>query len=194
MSKPAARVFGSDPRRRGLSAEAGRAHIEAMDGMRMKPGALRRLTDGEKALAAAVFGPALATARVRIFALPVWRRPFAAGAGLVAWPASGALVDFSQARLSVQGVLIHELTHVWQAQSGVNLILAKLKAGDGAEAYAYEPVVGLRFSDLNIEQQAMAVQHAFLASRGAATPFAPEVHAALLAGTPLDASPKPFTV
>jgi hypothetical protein len=160
----------------------------------MRPGALRRLTGGEKALAAAVFGSALALERVRIFALPVWRRPFAAGPALVFWPASSALEDFSQARLSLQGVLVHELTHVWQAQAGVNLVLAKLRAGDGPEAYHYEPVVGLRFSDLNIEQQAMAVQHAFLASRGASTPFAPEVHAALLAGTPLETSPKPFTV
>ena len=160
----------------------------------MKPGTLRRLTDGEKALAVAVFGSALALERVRIFALPVWRRPFAAGPAIVFWPASGALRDFSQARLSLQGVLIHELTHIWQAQTGVNLILAKLRAGDGPEAYHYEPRFGLTFSDFNIEQQAMAVQHAFLASRGATTPFTPEVHAALLAGTPLEASAKPFTV
>jgi hypothetical protein len=91
-------------------------------------------------------------------------------------------------------VMVHELTHVWQAQTGVNLALAKLRAGDGPEAYHYEPGFGLRFSDLNIEQQAMAVQHAFLASRGASTPFAPEAHAALLAGTPLEASPKPLKV
>jgi hypothetical protein len=142
----------------------------------------------------AVFGSALALERVRIFALPVWRRPFAAGPALVFWPASGALRDFSQARLSLQGVLIHELTHIWQAQTGVNLALAKLRAGDGPEAYHYEPRFGLTFSDLNIEQQAMAVQHAFLASRGATTPFTPEVHAALLAGTPLETSAKPFTV
>ena len=160
----------------------------------MRPGALRRLTDGEEALATAVFGSALSTARVRIFALPVWRRPFAAGPGLVAWPAPDALRDFSRARLSVQGVFVHELTHVWQAQSGINLVLGKLKAGDGPEAYDYAPTAGLRFSDLNIEQQAMAVQHAFLASRGGSTPFAPEVHAALLEGTPLDAAPKPFKV
>ncbi|MEI7572252.1 MAG: hypothetical protein WCJ52_03895 [Phenylobacterium sp.] len=160
----------------------------------MRPGALRRLTDGEMALAAAVFGSALALERVRIFALPVWRRPFAAGPALVFWPASVALQDFSQARLSLQGVLIHELTHVWQAQTGVNLALAKLRAGDGPEAYHYAPGFGLGFSDLNIEQQAMAVQHAFLAARGGPTPFAPEVHAALLAGTPLAAAPKPSTV
>ena len=159
----------------------------------MKPGALRRLTEGEKALATAVFGSALALERVRIFALPVWRRPFAAGPALVFWPASVAWQDFSQAHLSLQGVLIHELTHVWQAQTGVNLALAKLRAGDGPEAYHYEPRFGLGFSDLNIEQQAMAVQHAFLASRGASTPFTPEVHAALLAGTPLETSAKPFT-
>ena len=160
----------------------------------MTPGTARPLTEGERVLAAEVVGAALAADRIRIFALPVWRRAFAAGPRLVCWPAKGALRDFSRARLGVQAILVHELTHAWQAQTGVNLVLAKLKAGDGPAAYHYEPAAVRGFDDLNIEQQAMAVQHAFLASRGGAAPHGTETYALLLAGTPLEAGVKPFAV
>ena len=56
----------------------------------MIPGAVRRLTEGETDLAAGVFGRALDAHRVRIAALPVWRRAFVAGPALVAWPARTA--------------------------------------------------------------------------------------------------------
>ena len=40
-------------------------------------------------------------------------------------PYLGDLVeDFAAASNRLQGVLIHELTHVWQAQQGVNLLWA----------------------------------------------------------------------
>ena len=95
----------------------------------MIPGAVRALTGGETALARDVFGDALDARRVRIAALPAWRRAFVAGPSLVFWPARSALRDFSLAGLSLQAILVHELVHVWQAQSGVNLLAAKLKAG-----------------------------------------------------------------
>jgi hypothetical protein len=52
----------------------------------------------------------------------------------------------------------------------VGLILAKLRAGDSAASYAYDLAAQPDFRALNIEQQAMVVEHAFLASRGAPTP------------------------
>ena len=151
----------------------------------MKPLRARRLTAGERALAAEMFGAGLDTARVRLFALPVWGRAFVAGPGLIVWPARAARADFAapDVPLFVQSVLVHELTHVWQAQNGVRLLLAKLKAGDSDAAYAYdlsgEPSGAAAFARLNIEQQAMVVQHAFLASRGAATPHGSEVYAGI---------------
>lgn len=150
---------------------------------RMKPLALRRLTAGERALAAEVFGEGLDAARVRLFAIPAWRRAFVAGPGLVVWPAATARPDFAgpDVPLRTQAVFVHELTHVWQAQNGVSLILAKLRAGDGPGAYAYdlaEHLAGEReFAALNIEQQAMVVEHAFLASRGGPAPHPPELYA-----------------
>ncbi len=160
----------------------------------MPPGAVRRLTEGEVALAGGVFGDALATGKVRIAALPAWRRAFVTGASLIFWPARTARRDFSLASLTLQSVLVHELTHVWQAQTGVNLVLAKLRAGDGPAAYRYDPGPGARFADLNIEQQAMVVQHAFLAARGGGTPHPEETYASLLAGAPFPDGLKPFRV
>ncbi|MGA0605900.1 hypothetical protein ACO2Q0_07855 [Phenylobacterium sp. VNQ135] len=145
----------------------------------MKPMTFRRLTPGERGLAAEMFGHGLDASRVRLFAIPIWNRAFVAGPGLIVWPAAAARPDFAAADtpLPVQAVFVHELTHVWQAQHGVSLLRAKLKAGDGAAAYAYDLSAGPAFTDLNIEQQAMVVEHAFLASRGARTPHPAELYA-----------------
>ena len=138
---------------------------------------LRALTPAECNLAAEMFGSALNCATVRILALPLWPRAFVAGPGLICWPARDLPADFGDAPLGVQAVFVHELTHVWQAQRGVGLLLAKLRAGDSTASYAYDLDAGPHFAALNIEQQAMVVQHAFLASRGARTPFSPERYA-----------------
>ncbi|MCR5873874.1 hypothetical protein LRS10_06600 [Phenylobacterium sp. J426] len=150
-----------------------------MTALLMKPLTFRRLTAGERALAAEWFGAGLDAARVRLFALPVWNRAFVAGPGLIVWPATSARLDFSAAEtpLRTQAVFVHELTHAWQAQNGVSLLIAKLRAGDRPESYSYDLAAGPAFPDLNIEQQAMVVEHAFLASRGGRTPHAPELYA-----------------
>lgn len=153
-------------------------------GPRMTPGAFRRLTSGEIDLARGVFGDGLHLRRVWIFALPIWNRAFVPGGRLIVWPAASALKDFSLAPLGTQSVFIHELTHVWQAQQGVNLILAKLKAGDSDHTYAYELDGRCDFEDLNIEQQAMILQHAFLAANGARAPYETHIYSAALANWP----------
>jgi hypothetical protein len=133
---------------------------------------VRRLTPGERALAEEVFGRALDAERVRILSIPAWRRAFVPGARLIVWPAASLPADFAAAPLQLQAAFVHELAHVWQAQRGVGLLRAKLKAGDGPAAYAYDLAAQPDFRELNIEQQAMVVEHAFLASRGAPTPHA----------------------
>jgi hypothetical protein len=159
--------------------------------LRMKPLRWRRFTARERAMAAAVFGPALDTGRVRIFAIPVWNRPFVPGGRLVVWPAASAYADFTQAPLWLRSVLIHELVHVWQAQSGVFLPLAKLRAGDGEKAYAYDPGDGRPFSALNIEQQAMVVQHAYMTRHGGAAPHDWSVYSRILEAWPWSRSQDP---
>lgn len=146
----------------------------------MTPMRWRALTEGERRMSDVVFGSALDCDRVRIFSLPAWPRPFVPGGGLVVWPASSAVADFSAAPLALRAVLIHELVHVWQAQSGVFLPFAKLKAGDGPAAYAYDLTDGRSFSALNIEQQAMVVQHAYLVRNGASAPFQAAAYSRIL--------------
>lgn len=143
----------------------------------MRPFSRRPLTAAERALAGEMFGPGLDAGRVRLFALPLWPRAFVAGPRLIVWPAARALCDFAAAPLRQQAILVHELTHVWQAQRGAFLPLAKLRAGDSAASYAYDLASGPAFEDLNIEQQAMIVEHAFLAARGLKAPFAARLYA-----------------
>ena len=128
-----------------------------------------------------MFGADLDTTRVRIFALPLWPRAFVPNARLIVWPQVSAWRDFCAAPLELQAVLVHELTHIWQAQTGVKLLWAKLAAGDGPGAYTYDLGQDARFSTLNIEQQAMVMQHAFLAARGGSAPLAAMEYSRVLA-------------
>jgi hypothetical protein len=158
----------------------------------MRPGAFRKLSSGERGLVAEVFGQAVDAGRVRVFALPAWSRAFVAGGRLVVWPARTARQDFAAAPLDEQAVFVHEMTHVWQAQTGVNLLMAKLRAGDGAQAYAYRISDDRDFSDYNIEQQAMIVQDAFTASRGGPAPHESDAYSVILATwrRPPDVNPR----
>jgi len=135
---------------------------------------IRPLTEGERALARSVFDDAIPLDRVRILAGP---RPFDRafvpgrwfGRDWIVWPSRSLPADLSQASLNLQAMFIHELVHVWQAQQGVNLLLAKLRAGDSKASYAY-PLDADDWAALNIEQQAMAVEHRFRLSRGVGAP------------------------
>ncbi len=143
---------------------------------------IRTLTSAETALARDAFGAALRLDTVRLIGWP-FRRAFVAGRWFgrdwIVWPQRDLVGDFAQASVRAQGVLIHELTHVWQAQQGVNLLWAKLKAGDTAASYAYEAVSTCRWDGLNIEQQAMAMEHRFHRQNGRAAPGSAAFYAAL---------------
>jgi len=173
-------VTGNPAPEIGMESKPGFRRFRTPAGL-MRPMGQRHLTAGERAIAEAVFGAGLDTARVRLLAVPIWPRAFVAGPRLMIWPAAQAWADFAAAPLFAQGTFVHELTHVWQAQRGVFLPLAKLKAGDSAAAYAYDAASLSDFAMLNIEQQAMVVEHAFLAGHGATTPFAAETYAEIAA-------------
>lgn len=133
---------------------------------------IRPLTAGERDLAVEVFGDALTLDGVRILASP-FPRAFVPGRWFgrdwIVWPHRGLPDDIAAAPVRIQATFIHELVHVWQAQQGTNLLLAKLKAGDSRAAYVY-PIEDCAWDGLNIEQQASAVEHAFRLSRGGAVP------------------------
>jgi hypothetical protein len=136
---------------------------------------IRALTDGERRLVRREFGEALDLDPVRLLATPwPFDRAFVPGRWFgrdwVLWPDRSLPADFAAAPVGLQAVLVHELVHVWQAQSGVNLLTGKLRAGDGQAAYRY-PASRCGWDGLNIEQQAMAVEHRFRAARGQGVPI-----------------------
>jgi hypothetical protein len=121
----------------------------------------RRLTDDEVTRLRPIFGESLDYARVRVKAgrlglLGLSGRAFAHG-NTVFVPGRGGL-DF--------GLLVHELTHVWQHQHGgtayLSAALAAQWVGDG---YDWRKAVGhqLRWAQLNPEQQAQLIEDAALA-------------------------------
>ena len=144
--------------------------------------AVRSLTPGEVELAREAFGDAIRPDTVRLIAWP-FRRAFVAGRWFgrdwIVWPARSLVADLSSAATAIQGVLVHELTHVWQAQQGVNLLIGKLKAGDSRASYAYPIDRSCRWQGLNIEQQAMVMEHRFRRSRGERTPADAPFYAAV---------------
>ena len=157
----------------------------------MKLWSVRGPTPGESALLAEVFGRALDATRLRLWCFPPadwFQRAFCAGGWLwpgksfLVYPPKGALTDFTapDAPLSVTAVFVHECTHAAQSQSGVNLALGKLRAGDTVETYRYTLSPETCWDRLNIEQQAMLMEHAFLRSRGKTTPYPLKAYLAVL--------------
>jgi hypothetical protein len=120
-----------------------------------------------------VFGAALDAGRVRVLATP-FPRAFVPGRwfGLdwICWPRATLAPDLSAAPLSIRATFVHELVHVHQAQAGINLLIGKLKAGDGPAAYAYAAVPECVWDALNIEQQAMVVEHRYRLEEGGTAP------------------------
>lgn len=128
----------------------------------------RALTAGEIALARSVFGDAIDYAPVRVvrrkWAFFQPRETVMAPTGSVHFHPGGSRYrdDFACASLDDQGLLIHELTHVWQTQRGLFLPLRRLPFC----RYDYAIRPGLPLHRYGIEQQAEIVRHAFLLRAG----------------------------
>ena len=122
---------------------------------------MRRLTRGEEELARSVFGDAIDYGTVRL----VHEAPFAFAVTLgsvILFPSS-APQDFAQADLRIQAWLIHELTHVWQHQTGVNV----LWRGITERQYGYGKLDKSRtLSSYKIEQQAAIVEDYYRMTHG----------------------------
>ncbi len=73
--------------------------------------------------------------------------------------------DFSSADLLRQGLLIHELTHVWQTQTRGDWYLMLHRHPFCRYGYSLKP--GQPFHAYGIEQQAEIVKHAFWLRHGA---------------------------
>jgi hypothetical protein len=126
-------------------------------------------------MAREVFGDALKLDPIRILAAPPpLARAFTAGRHAfrdwIVWPRASLPADFAAAPLNPRAVFVHELVHVWQAQQGVGLIGAKIRAGDRPSAYAYPLDDSCGWAGLNIEQQASLVEHRYRLAHGGSVP------------------------
>lgn len=152
--------------------------------------ASRSLTTGETKLARGVFGDAIAYNRVRIcnhkwiFFQP--RRTVMAPMGHIHFHPHGTLYcdDFSTAPQALQGLFVHEMTHVWQAQMRGRWYLVLMRHPFSRYDYALKP--GWLLARYGLEQQAEIVRHYWLLTQGKTIAGGPGVEAyrAILPFTP----------
>jgi hypothetical protein len=148
----------------------------------------RCLTSGEIALAQNLFGNAIDYDRMAIVRRKWWpfqpRGVVMAPTGNIHFHPESPLYrdDFAAAPLSLQGLFIHEMTHVWQAQRHGRFYLPLMR--HPFCRYAYQVEDGRPFDRYGLEQQAELVRHRFLADQGVAVavgavlppfPFGPTV-------------------
>ena len=135
---------------------------------------VRPLSEGEIALARSIFGSAIDYDRVRMVRGRWW--PFQPK-GVVMAPTGNIQFhpadpnwsdDFSRASLSLQGLFIHEMTHVWQSQTRGRYYLPLMR--HPFCRYGYQLQAGRRFDRYGLEQQAEIVRHRFLADQGVTVP------------------------
>ncbi len=135
-------------------------------------GAQRGLTGGEIALVRAMFGTAVDTDRATIRRrrwFPFQPRNVAmAPCGHIHFhPQSRSYCDdFAAAELHLQGLFIHEMAHVWQAQTRGRWYLPLMRHPFCRYDYTLKP--GWPLTRYGIEQQAEIVRHAFMLRRGVA--------------------------
>ena len=130
----------------------------------------RPLTPGEIALSRSMFGDAIDYSTVRLIRRRWWplqpKSTAMAPTGNVHFHPHGDLWsdDFAAEPLHCQGMFIHEMTHVWQAQKHGRFYLPLMRHPFCRYAYALEE--GKPFDRYGLEQQAEIVRHLFLAQHG----------------------------
>lgn len=135
----------------------------------------RPLTQRETALSQSMFGDAIDYARVRVHNRKYWwfqprRITMAPNGHLWFHPKSDLFcADFCDSSLSIQGHFMHEMTHVWQHQSGICLPLRRHPFC----RYDYTLKPGWKLQQYGIEQQAEIVKHTFLLRNRSKVPGAP---------------------
>ena len=132
----------------------------------------RHLTSGEREMARIVFGEAIDYAPVTVNRrkwFPFQPPKYVMSPDGHIWVHPGApekwAEDYSTARAGLQELFIHEMTHVWQAQTKGRWYLPLMR--HPFCRYDYQFVPGKPFEWYGLEQQAEIVAHTFLARRGA---------------------------
>ena|SRR5438128_477380 len=126
----------------------------------------RYLTDGEQALVRAMFGNAIDCDRVTIRRRKFYplhpRNALMAPTGhIYSHPKSHLWSDdYSAEHIGLQALFLHEMTHVWQAQTRGRFYLPLMRHPFCRYRYTIEQ--GKPFQRYGIEQQAEIVSHVFL--------------------------------
>jgi hypothetical protein len=137
----------------------------------------RHLTPGERSLAASMFGDAIDYDRVHIhrrkwFPFQPKGTVMAPDGDIWVHPASDRWSDdYSAEPVSLQGLFIHEMTHVWQAQTRGRWYLPLMRHPFCRYAYRHRP--GRPLGRYGLEQQAEIVRHLFLHRHGRPPALAP---------------------
>ncbi len=139
----------------------------------------RPLTSGEIALACSIFGDAIDYGRVRIVHGRWWpfqpRNTIMAPMGHIHVAPDSALwrEDYSRSEMGLQALLLHELTHVWQAQRWGRWYLPFMRHPFCRYRYEFQP--GRPFTGYGVEQQAEIVRHVFLLRQDYSLPGVPSL-------------------
>ena len=138
--------------------------------MRRMSATTRPLTSSERALAQAMFGSAIdydsVTVRRRKWFPFQPRNTVMAPCGHIHIHPRSELWrdDFAEAHVGLQGLFLHELTHVWQTQQRGRYYLPLMRHPFCRYGYTLQPDWPLE--RYGIEQQAEIVRHAFLLRNG----------------------------
>ena len=134
----------------------------------------RSLTAGEIEIARSVFHDAIDYSRVKLIKRKWWpfqpRNTIMTPCGNLHFHPDGSTwsADFSKERIELQGLFIHEMTHVWQAQKRGRFYLPLMR--HPFCRYDYSIRTGWWLERYGLEQQAEIVSHAFLMRHGTGPP------------------------
>jgi hypothetical protein len=135
------------------------------------------LSAGEVTLARSVFGDEVDYSAVRIRRRKWFpfqpRKTVMAPRGHIHFHPGGELYcdDFAQQPIGLQGLFIHEMTHVWQVQDKGSWYLVLHRHPWCRYDYSLKP--GWPLDRYGIEQQAEIIRHAFLLRKGLRVAGAP---------------------
>ncbi len=124
------------------------------------------MTEGEIAMAQEVFGDSVDYSKVQVFnkKFQLFQRRDVAMApnGNIYFHPADYMDDFSASTMGNRSWFMHEMTHVWQNQQGINVYAAAFD-----RRYDYRPLEpGKAFRSYGLEQQADIVQDYFLMRNG----------------------------
>ena len=137
----------------------------------------RPLTAGETDLARSVFGSAIDYSQVQMIRRKWWplqpkNYVMTPSGNLHFHPTGNAWSDdFSKESIALQGLFIHEMTHVWQAQKKGRFYLVLMR--HPFCRYDYSVRAGWPLQRYGLEQQAEIVSHAFMMRHGIGVPGVP---------------------